>query len=106
MILAVGPYLKQIGQSLLGIDFPVSNELHSRVKIDDPLGLIPEKSPFLIWGDDIELPWSNQEINRLKEKSKVEPSVKRLLEPIRVPGIAGAHLRPLSEKECNGSRYD
>ena len=88
----------------MGLDFPVMNELHSRVLIKDPLSIIPPSSPFLIWSDDITLPWSPQEENKVKEMSKSNNQIKSILEPIPVPGIAGAHLRPLSPQESNGER--
>ena len=56
VLLAVGPHLKQLGKKM-GLDFPLMNELHARVQFEDPLGLIPEESPFLIWSDDVEFNW-------------------------------------------------
>ena len=101
LVLAVGPYLKDFGHKL-NVDFPVMNELHSRVEIKDPKNLIPEGLPFMIWSDDIKLPWSAQEIQLLKEKKS--PDIADLLNPFTVSGIAGAHLRPLSSSECNHDR--
>lgn len=99
LVLALGPSLKKFGKEILGVDFPVKNELHSRIQIEDPLGLIPEGSPFLIWGDDIDLPWTDSERQILQKRG-----LSQLLNTFRVPGIAGAHLRPMSSRECNGTR--
>lgn len=103
LILAVGPYLKQFGKKM-NVDFPVMNELHSRVEITDPKSLIPQGLPFMIWSDNISLPWSEKEMRDLQHKCRKNPQISPLLHPITVSGIAGAHLRPLSENECGGKR--
>jgi glycine/D-amino acid oxidase-like deaminating enzyme len=99
LVLALGPSLKKFGKEILGINFPVKNELHSRIQVEDPLELIPEGAPFLIWGDNIDLPYTQSERRILQKQG-----LSQLLNPYRVPGIAGAHLRPLSSRECNGLR--
>lgn len=97
LVLAVGPYLKQFGRKM-DVDFAVMNELHSRVEIKDPKKVIPPGLPFMIWSDNVNLPWSGKE--------RKDPRIRDFLNPITVSGLAGVHLRPLSEKECGGERYD
>ncbi len=94
--------MKQLA-SHLGLHVPVMNELHARVEIKDPLHIIPEKSPFLIWSDAIQLPWTKEEKEKIISCLPAKEAT-HLLNPIPVPGIAGAHLRPLSIQECHNAR--
>ena len=59
----------------------------------------------MIWSDGVDLPWSDNEKRILKDYSQKNSRVTPLLHSIPVPGISGAHLRPLSNGECNGERY-
>ena len=105
LVLAVGPYLKEFGRKM-DVDFAVMNELHSRVEIKDPKKVIPPGLPFMIWSDNVKLPWSEKERKNLQSLSRQNPRIRDFLDPITVSGIAGVHLRPLSENECGGERYD
>jgi hypothetical protein len=105
LVLAVGPYLKQFGQKM-DVDFAVMNEQHSRVEVKDPKNVIPPELPFMIWSDNVNLPWSDQDKKNLQSLSHDDPRIRAFMNPIAVPGLAGPHLRPLSDDECNGERYD
>ncbi|RKO90274.1 hypothetical protein BDK51DRAFT_52275 [Blyttiomyces helicus] len=100
-VIAAGPHLKQIGK-MIGVDFPVVNELHSRITVEDPQGVIAQSNvggslPFTIWADNVKLSWTESEKEAIRN-AKCRPEVD-LTEEIEVKGIAGAHLRPLTPTE-------
>jgi len=82
---AAGPYLKDTGK-LLGVDLPVYTELHLKAAIKDPLGVVGRDSPLLIWNDEQNLPWENEEREALAE----DDETRWLAEPFP----AGVHTRP------------
>lgn len=82
---AAGPYLRKVG-SLLNMDIPVHTELHLKMAIRDPLGVVGRDAPLLIWDDEQHLPWEKNERAALSE----DPSTRWLTE--KFP--AGAHTRP------------
>lgn len=84
-VIAAGPLLKRVG-SLIGLDFPVFNELHGKVAFKDELGVVPRDAPLMIWNDPLMLPWSQGEHKELDHNKET----KWLLEPF--PG--GVHFRP------------
>jgi glycine/D-amino acid oxidase-like deaminating enzyme len=57
---AAGPFLKPVGV-LLNQNLPVFSELHIKVSIEDRLGLFPRNAPLLIWSDEVQLPWRDEE---------------------------------------------
>ncbi|KAI8850862.1 FAD dependent oxidoreductase [Chytridium lagenaria] len=104
-VIASGPYLREIGDKC-GVNFPVINELHARVAITDPMGIVPSESAFTIWSDNIDLPFSDAERNAVEKAHRENPSLgyDKLLKTIEVPGIAGAHARPVLPTENGGVR--
>jgi glycine/D-amino acid oxidase-like deaminating enzyme len=50
---------------LLDVEIPVFNELHGKVAINDPLGIIPRDAPLMVWSDPVELVWSDEERDEL-----------------------------------------
>jgi sarcosine oxidase, subunit beta len=82
---AAGPFAAKVGQ-LIGLEIPITNELHLKVALRDPLGVVPREAPLLIWSDPQELPWSDEEREWLAEAENT-----RKLLSIRP---AGAHTRP------------
>ncbi len=84
-VLATGPLLKETG-GMIGVNFPVYNELHGKVSIKDPLRVVPRDAPLMIWSDPIHLPWSAAEEAELR----ASPDTRWLLEPFP----AGVHFRP------------
>jgi glycine/D-amino acid oxidase-like deaminating enzyme len=57
---AAGPFVREVGQ-MLGVDLPVSCELHAKIAYDDRLGIIPQSAPLCYWADAQQLPWSDEE---------------------------------------------
>ncbi|KAJ3412873.1 hypothetical protein HDV05_008809 [Chytridiales sp. JEL 0842] len=104
-VLANGPHLKQLSRKV-GVELPVINELHARCAIQDPKEIIPLHGPFSIWSDDIQLPFTTAEETLILKAHEEDPSKKynTLLQPFPVPGMAGAHARPLLPTEDGGVR--
>lgn len=82
---AAGPFLKEVG-AMIGVDFPVVNELHGKISFEDPEGIIPRHVPLMIWEDPTELCWSKDNRSILSESDET----KWLLDEF--PG--GVHFRP------------
>ena len=82
---AAGPYLNHVSR-LLGVDLPLSNELHLKIALKDTLGVIPRHAPLLIWLDAQTLPWSAEEQSALAESDETRWLLHQLPD--------GAHLRP------------
>lgn len=84
-VIAAGPLLKQAG-ALIGMDFPVFNELHGKIAFNDPQGVIPRDVPLMIWTDPMKLPWTEEEREVLEGSDKT----RWLLEEFP----SGVHFRP------------
>jgi glycine/D-amino acid oxidase-like deaminating enzyme len=84
-VIAAGPLLKQAG-ALIGVDFPVFNELHGKIAFNDPQGVIPRDVPLMIWTDPMKLPWTDEEREILWGSTKT----RWLLEEFP----SGVHFRP------------
>jgi glycine/D-amino acid oxidase-like deaminating enzyme len=82
---AAGPFLPRVSR-LLGVDLPVSHELHVKVAFHDHLHVVPRDAPLLIWTDPTLLPWSDQERMLLGESEET-----RYLLAEFPPGV---HARP------------
>jgi glycine/D-amino acid oxidase-like deaminating enzyme len=82
---AAGPYLQKIGR-LLGIELPVQTELHLKVAIKDPLGVVARDAPLLIWADPQSLPWEPEERTALAQDDETRWLTR--------PFPAGVHTRP------------
>lgn len=82
---ASGPYLQRTGR-MLGVDLPVFNELHGKISIRDPLGIIPRDAPLVIWSDPVYLMWSDEE----REELASSEETRWLLDQFP----AGVHFRP------------
>ena len=59
-VVAAGPLLHDAGR-MLGLDLPVTAELHAKVAMADPLRVVPRDVPLLIWADPQKLPWTGEE---------------------------------------------
>ncbi len=66
---AAGPLINHVSR-LLGVELPVFNELHGKVAINDPLGIIPRDAPLMIWEDRITLPWDDEEREELASSAE------------------------------------
>jgi glycine/D-amino acid oxidase-like deaminating enzyme len=73
---AAGPFVKEVG-AMVGVDLPVSCELHSKVAYNDSLGVVPRVAPLYYWADPQRLPWSDEERALLAESE----DTRWLLEP-------------------------
>jgi sarcosine oxidase, subunit beta len=82
---AAGPLAKQVG-TMLGVELPVFNELHGKVSLNDPLGLVPRDTPLMIWSDPVDLAWSPEE----RQELAADEETRWLVEPLP----AGVHFRP------------
>jgi glycine/D-amino acid oxidase-like deaminating enzyme len=80
---AAGPFVKQVGE-MMGIDLPVTCELHAKVAFNDHLGVVPRHAPLYYWADPQMLPWSEEERTLLAESEETQ----WLLEPFP-PGPHG-----------------
>lgn len=89
LVNAAGPYLAQLG-SLLGVDIPVSNELHLKAAFNDHLTCVPREAPLIICADEQELDWSAEE----RQLLAADPQTAHLLQ--RLP--SGAHTRPEGDR--------
>lgn len=84
-VIAAGPFLKEAGK-MIGVDFPVYNELHARLSFSDPLKVIPRHVPLMLWDDPLSLQWAEEERRELA----ADESTRWLLG--QFPG--GVHFRP------------
>jgi sarcosine oxidase subunit beta len=82
---AAGPFIKPVGV-LVNENLPVFSELHTKISIDDRLGVFPRNAPLLIWSDELQLPWRDDERTLLAE----EAETRYLLETFP----EGVHARP------------
>jgi len=59
-IVAAGPFAKQVSR-MLGIDLPITCELHPKIAFHDSLGVVSRNAPLVYWADPQKIPWSDQE---------------------------------------------
>jgi len=84
-IISAGPLLKEAGE-MIGVDFPVFNELHGKIAFNDPEGIIPRHVPMMIWEDPVYLCWSEEE----RQAFEADEDMRWLAEEFP----AGVHFRP------------
>jgi glycine/D-amino acid oxidase-like deaminating enzyme len=84
-VIAAGPLLKKVG-ALIGVDFPVFNELHGKIAFKDPEGVIPRDVPLMIWTDPMKLPWTKEEREVLEGSGKTRWLLNEF--------PSGVHFRP------------
>jgi glycine/D-amino acid oxidase-like deaminating enzyme len=73
---AAGPFARQVGE-MMGVDLPISCELHAKIAYNDRLGVVPRIAPLYYWADPQMLPWSDEERELLAESEETQ----WLLEP-------------------------
>jgi sarcosine oxidase subunit beta len=84
--IAAGPGLPELTE-LLDLDLPLFHELHAKLTLRDPRGVVSRAFPFLIWNDPIVIPWTDGErVQMMRDENAL-----RLLSPY--PG--GVHVRPV-----------
>jgi glycine/D-amino acid oxidase-like deaminating enzyme len=86
LIIAAGPELPSVVDAL-GLDLPVFHELHAKLTVRDPRGVMARSAPFSIWIDPVQLAWGADE----REALGASAATRRLLEPFP----AGVHARPV-----------
>ena len=86
VVIAAGPALPEVGR-MIGIEFPVLHELHGKMTIRDPRGVVRRDAPFVIGLDPVQLEWSDAERRELER----DEHTRRLLDPLP----AGVHVRPV-----------
>jgi len=84
-VIAAGPYLKEAGD-MIGVDFPVVNELHGKIAFNDPEGIIPRDVPLMIWEDPVSLCWTDDECKALGSCEETRWLIEEF--------PAGVHFRP------------
>jgi glycine/D-amino acid oxidase-like deaminating enzyme len=82
---AAGPFLGPVA-AMLDVKLPVFSELHLKVSIEDPLGIVPRDAPLLTWQDPQHIAWSDDE----RELLAADEHARWLTG--QMPG--GVHLRP------------
>jgi glycine/D-amino acid oxidase-like deaminating enzyme len=82
---AAGPFFRDVGE-MVGLDLPVSWEIHRKVAFQDSLCIVPRQAPLIIGADPQWLEWSEEERRLLDESADTRP----LLECLP----SGVHLRP------------
>lgn len=85
-VIAAGPALGDVARKL-GIELPVTHELHAKMTFRDTRHAIRRDAPFVIWTDPMELEWSEEDRRDLA----LHEDTRRLIEPL--PG--GVHVRPV-----------
>lgn len=80
-----GPYLNEIG-AMLGVEFPIYNELHGKIAFKDSQQIIPRHVPLMLWDDPVNLVWTEEERTELSQDEKG----RWLLEQFP----AGVHFKP------------
>lgn len=89
---AAGPYLESVAR-LLGIDLPVSTELHLMAVFRDPLGVLRRDAPLLVWDDAQTLGWQPDE----REILAADVGTRWLTGPLP----SGCHTRPEGPAESS-----
>jgi glycine/D-amino acid oxidase-like deaminating enzyme len=89
---AAGPLVQSVGE-MIGVEIPVTHELHLKVAFQDHLGIVPRAAPLMIWADPQTLPWTVDERDDLASSE----DTRWLLDEF--PG--GVHLRPEGGGDSN-----
>lgn len=82
---AGGPFLAPVGR-LLGVELPVTNELHLKLAFQDSHAALDRNSPLVIWSDPQALDWTDEEREALSEHPETLPLLNQL--------PSGVHARP------------
>ncbi len=89
---AAGPYLTPVSR-LLGIDLPLSTELHLMAVFRDSLGVLRRDAPLLVWDDTQTLGWQPEEMEILD----ADVGTRWLTSPL----ASGCHTRPEGPADSN-----
>jgi glycine/D-amino acid oxidase-like deaminating enzyme len=85
LVNAGGPFFPHVAR-MIGVELPVSHELHIKIAFRDHLRVVGRDAPLLIWTDPTKLPWSEEERATLARSEET----RHLLEEFP----SGVHARP------------
>ena len=85
LVNAGGPFFPHVAR-MIGVELPVSHELHIKIAFRDHLRVVGRDAPLLIWTDPTKLPWSEEERATLARSGET----RHLLEEFP----SGVHARP------------
>lgn len=85
LVIAAGPMLKEVCR-MLGVELPVTAELHQKAAFRDHLSIVDRDVPLLIWTDRQKLAWDDDEVEILSG----DKNLSYLLDEMP----AGVHTRP------------
>ncbi|MEZ5175630.1 MAG: FAD-binding oxidoreductase [Acidimicrobiia bacterium] len=68
---AAGPLAGEVGAHL-GVEVPVSSEIHQKVSFDDHRGGIAREAPMVIWHDPQQIGWSDEERSLLTASGRAD----------------------------------
>lgn len=68
---AAGPLSPGLA-AMVGLDLPISSELHLKVAFHDHLEVIPRDAPMFIWSDRQTIPWDADEARALQDAGRAE----------------------------------
>lgn len=82
---AAGPMLDKVA-NLYGEEFPLHNELHLKAAFNDQEAVLPREAPMVIYADEQQLPWDDEELEWLAEDEETRWLTQTL--------PSSAHTRP------------
>jgi sarcosine oxidase, subunit beta len=82
---AAGPYVTAVSR-MMGVQLPIHLQVHAKIALEDPLGVIPRTAPLMIWHDAVRLPWAEEEAADLAESDETRWLLNEF--------PPGAHFRP------------
>ena len=85
LVNAAGPFFPHVAR-MIGVELPVSHELHIKIAFRDHLRVVGRDAPLLIWTDPTTLPWNEEERATLARSEET----RHLLEEFP----SGVHARP------------
>ena len=85
LVNAAGPFFPHVAR-MIGVEPPVSHELHIKIAFRDHLRVVGRDAPLLIWTDPTTLPWNEEERATLARSEET----RHLLEEFP----SGVHARP------------
>ncbi|TES93195.1 MAG: FAD-binding oxidoreductase [Anaerolineales bacterium] len=91
---AAGPMLAEVGR-MLGVDIPVFNELHLKAAFNDAHGVVGRDAPLLIYTDEQELDWSDEERAWLAEDAETHWLTGQLPSSAHVRPEGGTHAETI-----------
>jgi glycine/D-amino acid oxidase-like deaminating enzyme len=85
LVNAAGPFFPHVAR-MIGVELPISHELHLKIAFRDPLRVVGRDAPLLIWTDPATLPWSEEERGTLARSEETQHLLNEF--------PSGVHARP------------